>query len=161
MNVIYHLQYFYALWSLLQFMLWRASLSLQPKCCFLTRLLETQITGQHRPLKVNYVYLTKTDKGPVSWWLRKKDTHPCHVRSHEQFKTKYLLLWKAYATKLGRVVTCDKGNSAMMIHYPLNTWSRVTTKLDRAVAYLLFLKVYDHQNLQGSYLWQGKLSIMI
>ena len=70
------------------------------KMLFLTRLLETQIAGQHRSLKVIYVYLTETDIRPVWWWLRKKDNQPYHVRSHDQFKTKYLLLWKTYGHKI-------------------------------------------------------------
>ena len=46
------------------------------KMLFKTYFLETQATGQHRSLQVNYVFSTKTDIGPARWWLRMKDTHP-------------------------------------------------------------------------------------
>ena len=118
MSVIYHLQYFYALWSFLHFRLWRASLSLQPKYSFLIRLSETQITGQHRPLQVIYVHLTETYIGPAWWWLRKKDTHPYHVRSHCQFKTKYVLLWKAYGHKTWQGSNLWWGELAYDVKWP-------------------------------------------
>ena len=39
------------------------------KMLFLTGWLETQVTGQHRSLQVNYVFSTKTDIGRARWWL--------------------------------------------------------------------------------------------
>ena len=32
---------------------------------FLISWLKTQVTGQHRSLQINYVFLTKTDLGPA------------------------------------------------------------------------------------------------
>ena len=44
------------------------------KMLFLTGWLETQFTGQHRSLRVNYVFATKTDIGPAWRRLRMRDT---------------------------------------------------------------------------------------
>ena len=37
------------------------------KMLFLTCLLETKATGQHRSLQINYVFSAKTDIGPARW----------------------------------------------------------------------------------------------
>ena len=43
----------------------------------------------------------------------------------------------------------------MISNDPLTTWSHVITWL---IESLIFQKVYDHQNLQGSHLWRGKIT---
>ena len=37
------------------------------KMLFLTGWLKTQVTGQHMPLQVSYVFSIKTDIGPARW----------------------------------------------------------------------------------------------
>ena len=78
------------------------------KMLFLIGLLETQITGQHKSLQINYVFSTTTDIGHARWWLRMSGTYPqCHIthwprahmRSRDQWKPKYLLFCMSYGPK--------------------------------------------------------------
>ena len=57
------------------FALFMAELKSTTKKLFLTCFLERQTTEEHRSLKVNYVFSTKTDIGIARWSLRILNTH--------------------------------------------------------------------------------------
>ena len=92
---------------------------------FLTGLIKTQVTGQHRSLQVNNVFSTKIDIRPARWWER----HPS-IMLHNPLtieKQNISSSAKPMTTKIGRVVAYDEGNSPMMSDYPLITWLREVT----------------------------------
>ena len=61
-------------------------------------------------------------------------------------------------TKLNRVVTYNEQNSPTMSFDPRG---HVSSRDKLKALYLLFQNAFDHEPLQGSHLWQGKITFNV
>ena len=154
------------------------------KMLFLICFLETQATGQHRSLQVNYVFSTKTDIGPAWWWLQ-DEKHPSIMPynplitfSHEvtwpiKNKISPILqgLWqfKSLISLIPQSLLPPNLTGRWLIMNRTHPWCHMTLwphghlkSRDKLKAlYVLFQKVYDHETLQGSHLWRGKITFNV